>query len=313
MDSSNLHDPGVKTEKNSKPRSMSARNRSASVLFEKGIISPHQMNVLKDLIMCGDEVADKALESYDHGDERPLLDLLGNKYRQMQKSTFTYLDDNVSFEALDMIPYDEVLRGRADTRANSLIGGKSDPHKVEFHRKPAPSVDNPGFGYSSTFISGLSAESIAAGFSELSPTFGNFFDVPSSEAELHENTNSRASLGSLPSSSNQILERMQEFENGDSGHMSLYEEVETRLILDKGDIGPIDNKAETGKRFIGKYSPEARKKRIEKFIEKRQQRIWTKRVKYDMRKNYADSRLRVKGRFVKKEDEELLREFMNLS
>jgi hypothetical protein len=40
---------------------------------------------------------------------------------------------------------------------------------------------------------------------------------------------------------------------------------------------------------------------------KRKKRIWTKRVKYDVRKNFADSRLRVKGRFVKKEDEELLR------
>ena len=49
------------------------------------------------------------------------------------------------------------------------------------------------------------------------------------------------------------------------------------------------------------------------FFEKRKQRVWTKKVKYDVRKNFADSRLRVKGRFVKKEDEELLRELMNLA
>ena len=49
------------------------------------------------------------------------------------------------------------------------------------------------------------------------------------------------------------------------------------------------------------------------FFEKRKQRVWTKKVKYDVRKNFADSRLRVKGRFVKKEDEELLRELMNLT
>ena len=46
---------------------------------------------------------------------------------------------------------------------------------------------------------------------------------------------------------------------------------------------------------------------------KRHKRIWTKRVKYDVRKNFADSRLRVKGRFVKKEDEELLRELLNMT
>ena len=43
------------------------------------------------------------------------------------------------------------------------------------------------------------------------------------------------------------------------------------------------------------------------FYEKRKQRVWTKKVKYDVRKNFADSRLRVKGRFVKKEDEEWIR------
>lgn len=41
--------------------------------------------------------------------------------------------------------------------------------------------------------------------------------------------------------------------------------------------------------------------------------MWTKKVKYDVRKNFADSRLRVKGRFVKKEDEELMRELKDLS
>ena len=35
-------------------------------------------------------------------------------------------------------------------------------------------------------------------------------------------------------------------------------------------------------------------------------------VKYDVRKNFADSRLRVKGRFVKKEDEETLRELLTI-
>jgi len=46
--------------------------------------------------------------------------------------------------------------------------------------------------------------------------------------------------------------------------------------------------------FIGAYSPESRRQRIERFIEKRNRRVWTKKVKYDVRKNFADSRLRVK-------------------
>ena len=59
--------------------------------------------------------------------------------------------------------------------------------------------------------------------------------------------------------------------------------------------------------WVGAYSPESRKVRIERFMEKRNHRVWTKSVKYDVRKNFADSRLRVKGRFVKKEDELLMR------
>jgi hypothetical protein len=65
-------------------------------------------------------------------------------------------------------------------------------------------------------------------------------------------------------------------------------------------------------KHVGIYSPEARRKRIERFLEKRKRRVWTKKVKYDVRKNFADSRLRVKGRFVKKEDEETLRELLTI-
>jgi hypothetical protein len=65
--------------------------------------------------------------------------------------------------------------------------------------------------------------------------------------------------------------------------------------------------------WIGAYSPESRKVRIARFLEKRNHRVWTKTVKYDVRKNFADSRLRVKGRFVKKDDELLMRELMSLT
>mmetsp|Transcript_6121 Transcript_6121/g.9839 ORF Transcript_6121/g.9839 Transcript_6121/m.9839 type:complete len:302 (+) Transcript_6121:500-1405(+) len=64
---------------------------------------------------------------------------------------------------------------------------------------------------------------------------------------------------------------------------------------------------------VGAYSIDERKKLIDKFLRKREKRIWRKRVKYNVRKNFADSRLRVKGRFVRKEDEEQLRELLVLS
>lgn len=66
--------------------------------------------------------------------------------------------------------------------------------------------------------------------------------------------------------------------------------------------GGSANAAASG--FVGIYSPEDRKSRIMRFLEKRKRRMWTKKVKYDVRKNFADSRVRVKGRFVKKQEED---------
>ena len=53
---------------------------------------------------------------------------------------------------------------------------------------------------------------------------------------------------------------------------------------------------------IGIYLPEERRARIAKFHSKRKIRIWRKRIKYDCRKKLADSRPRIKGRFVKRSD-----------
>ena len=55
-----------------------------------------------------------------------------------------------------------------------------------------------------------------------------------------------------------------------------------------------------------------RKRRVARFHGKRARRVWTKRVKYDVRKNFAETRLRVKGRFVKKEEEDLLKDLVGV-
>ncbi|KAF1773361.1 CCT domain [Phytophthora cactorum] len=65
--------------------------------------------------------------------------------------------------------------------------------------------------------------------------------------------------------------------------------------------------------WVGSYSPEARKKRVQRFLKKRQERVWVREVKYDMRKVFADTRLRVKGRFVTREDEKNMRELLTLA
>jgi hypothetical protein len=78
-------------------------------------------------------------------------------------------------------------------------------------------------------------------------------------------------------------------------------------------IPKLPPRGQGDKRFVGAYSPDSRARRIDRFMEKRKHRVWTKTVKYDVRKNFADTRMRVKGRFVKKDDEALLREIMALA
>jgi hypothetical protein len=88
--------------------------------------------------------------------------------------------------------------------------------------------------------------------------------------------------------------------------------------------------SDDGRILLTPHSPDSRKKRVDIFqnTKKHQNRTGPPSsiivntavsggtkipVKYDVRKNFADRRVRVKGRFVKKGDEELLRELMNMS
>ena len=49
-----------------------------------------------------------------------------------------------------------------------------------------------------------------------------------------------------------------------------------------------------------------RKEKIKNYLEKRKNRNWKKRINYDCRKKVADNRIRLKGRFVTKEQAKLL-------
>jgi len=47
-------------------------------------------------------------------------------------------------------------------------------------------------------------------------------------------------------------------------------------------------------------SPEKRKEKVARYLEKRKRRVWKKEIKYSCRKQFAESRPRVAGRFIPK-------------
>ena len=57
---------------------------------------------------------------------------------------------------------------------------------------------------------------------------------------------------------------------------------------------------------IGIYTKDERTEILTRFLKKRTSRCWRKKIRYGCRKNLADRRMRVKGRFVKREEDVVL-------
>lgn len=69
--------------------------------------------------------------------------------------------------------------------------------------------------------------------------------------------------------------------------------ISQRRLLEPGEREP--------ERAAHGLTAEERRLKIKRFLEKRKRRIWNKKVSYDCRKKVADKRLRIKGRFVTRE------------
>ena len=59
---------------------------------------------------------------------------------------------------------------------------------------------------------------------------------------------------------------------------------------------------------IGPLTTEEREMKIQKYLNKKKRRSYEKKISYLCRKKVADNRIRVKGRFVKKEEDQIKRE-----
>ncbi|KAF0691796.1 Aste57867_17067 [Aphanomyces stellatus] len=294
--------------KRNRSGSISGRLLSASDLEEKGFIDRYQKGVLKDLIISGDEKLQKALETFEQGDPTALEALLDSGALN-RKSSVDLLDD------LDL--------------GFLNVGSLGDTPKEDYtSRQTLDEWDE--IGFDSTFAD-ISSRDLMDGGEYLGSSLGN--SLPNSLPSM--------GLGGMtPPSSFSFAEH----DFLDQNHSTPDDKVKTEpgdsmsalstsrpigipgasasrlnatAFLNGGMLNPTSSSGGLTdgdkKAFVGAYSPESRRKRVEKFLDKRQKRVWRKEVKYDVRKNFADSRLRVKGRFVKKEDEQLLRELLSFT
>ncbi|GMF26691.1 unnamed protein product [Phytophthora fragariaefolia] len=286
--------------------SISSRLLSASDLEERGYIDR------------GDEALQKALEKFDAGDPTTLEAMLDSGALNRKSSSIDLLDDLdlgfLNVGSLGDTPKDEFQSGArnqsldewdelgfdssfADVSGRDILDG-------DFYSSSlGASLPNslPSMGLGITPPAGFSfAEDFLENQVKTEPglkTEGKS-DAAKPAASTPSTTSAAASTAASLSTSRPI------------GIPGAAGASATRTF---GGIDGAKGKDGQKQNFVGAYSPDSRRKRIEKFLDKRQKRVWRKEVKYDVRKNFADSRLRVKGRFVKKEDEQLLRELLSFT
>ena len=111
------------------------------------------------------------------------------------------------------------------------------------------------------------------------------------------NDNSEKSSENNPDK--KIKEEIHLFREAKSEISIEHDDVDLKTSLN--NIQANSNDTEDNTKKIGYYTKEERQLIITKFREKKSKRCWNKQVKYYCRKRLADTRPRVKGRFIPKE------------
>ena len=79
-------------------------------------------------------------------------------------------------------------------------------------------------------------------------------------------------------------------------------QVKLDLLTDKSKGNQAAQVAQVQKGQASKLTSIDRYLKVKRYLEKRQKRMWKKKVDYACRKDVADKRLRIKGRFVRQSD-----------
>ena len=83
--------------------------------------------------------------------------------------------------------------------------------------------------------------------------------------------------------------------------LTLEQATEEGIQYMKSVLASLSNGTIPLTNMVGSLSVDERRAKIMKYKEKRMRKTWQKKISYDCRKRVADHRLRVKGRFVTKD------------
>eukprot|EP00603_Paraphysomonas_imperforata_P008737 CAMPEP_0114430710 /NCGR_PEP_ID=MMETSP0103-20121206/10189_1 /TAXON_ID=37642 ORGANISM="Paraphysomonas imperforata, Strain PA2" /NCGR_SAMPLE_ID=MMETSP0103 /ASSEMBLY_ACC=CAM_ASM_000201 /LENGTH=340 /DNA_ID=CAMNT_0001600181 /DNA_START=128 /DNA_END=1150 /DNA_ORIENTATION=- len=101
----------------------------------------------------------------------------------------------------------------------------------------------------------------------------------------------------------QVLPHALPQHGGQPHTLTRYEPFSVHL-LDHTGLMPALHPMDASCPRVGAYTKEERQAIIAKFRAKKMRRVWRKQIKYDCRKRLADTRPRVKGRFVSRKERE---------
>jgi len=279
--------------------SISGRLNLVSDLEQQGLINKDQKGNMKDMIISRDPELLAAMERYEQGQPQSLQQMIDqNKLRPSED-----IADGLDLAVLNV--------GSLEDDDSGLYG------QDMFDVIPF-AMDDENFGEGDDF-SGLGGSL---------PSYGLGIDGSTMFNDIGQVDDDKGPSDSLPLPPRKEVKEEIKREKGDakpptgkaasgssstSAPICINSNSTSRVTGSSPSRDQNDVVHTEGGKKIGAYSPNSRKARIDRFLEKRNNRVWTKKVKYDVRKNFADSRLRVKGRFVKKEDEELLRELLKIT
>jgi len=318
-------------------RSISSKMRIISNLNQ---VIPHvtysQKDRLRDMLLMGDSRMDDVMEAYKEGDVKPLTDLLAstrisaNVKRRMKSNSNT---SGLNLDMLNCLADEDVAAGSFDN-LSFFSNPNNSNRSISLDRASRISLDraslfNPldagalpadldnsrtySLGSTSSFdvspMLGLSTSPPRTS-TEINPLFAASQDVVSNDgwtSFLYDDAPSvpfvnaeplQVAEPEAPAESAAVKPKQKPQPEAEKKTSKKKKKDSEKEELESKHVKAIS--INLARKQPRKYTPEERRIRILRFLEKRKKRNWTKKAQYRSRQQFAKSRVRVKGRFVSK-------------